>query len=218
MKRIHAIILGLLLLLPMAASAGSSEQGSSHQRMRISQLDRDIERARRTLKQKQMELALQKSRHALIESLDTEFPSLLDELMEELSQAVHSGLPFLHEERTQRLEALEALLADPAASPEDKLGRVLEALTIEARYGSDLHVRSGTIETDQNELRGSILRVGRLAAFFLTPDASRAYRLEMDGTWTLLPAAAPETLARGLKMRDRSEPFELLPLPVEVQQ
>ncbi len=218
MKSLNAIILGLLLLLPMAATAGPPDQDDEILQQRISQLDQNIERARRNLEHKRTELSRLKSRQALVRSLDTELSPLLDKLREELLLAMQSGLPFLPEERAVRLEAINTLLADPDAAPEDKIGRMLEALTIEARYGQDIEIRSETIPTGQSELRGCTLRLGRIAVFFLTPDGNQAYRLEQDGTWSLLPDPGPKTLARALRMRDRSEPFELLHLPVEVQQ
>ncbi|MEF2146444.1 MAG: DUF3450 domain-containing protein [Desulfovibrionaceae bacterium] len=139
----------------------------------------------------------------------------LDDMAARLDQAVRNDLPFLAEERSDRMAALRAMLDDPDASLGEKLRRTLEALQIEAQFGSETTVEEGVIQTDGGAMQGWTLRCGRLAALFLSRDKQRAWSLAHDGSgWSSLPQEDAARLAEALRMAQRTAPAGLALLPV----
>jgi len=57
-------------------------------------------------------------------------------MVDTLDKFVAEDLPFLKEERTQRVEILKHLLTDPQTGVAEKYRRILEAYQIEADYGA----------------------------------------------------------------------------------
>ncbi|MGE4470382.1 MAG: DUF3450 family protein [Desulfovibrio sp.] len=156
----------------------------------------------------------------------------LDDLARNLEEAVQQDLPFLPEERAERLKSLRAVLDDYNAPLGEKLRRTLEVLLVEARYGSEVAAEQAVIRPgpEQGQLQGRTLRLGRLAQYFLSRNGERGFVLERGTSptapvWRELPADAAGTLARALDMADRAAPAmplalpapETLPLPIPAQ-
>jgi hypothetical protein len=147
--------------------------------------------------------------------LEASLEDTLLSILGRLDQAVARDLPFLADERANRLTSVRAELGDPAATPADKLRRVLEALLIETRYGGELEVAQGRITVADEELTGDLLHVGRLGLFWLTPDRARG------GAWN--PATARyeeldgrelESIRRAMDMATRRRPIGVQTLPL----
>jgi hypothetical protein len=132
-----------------------------------------------------------------------------------LDRAVARDLPFLPEERAVRLATVRRELGDAAATPADKLRRVLEALLIETRYGGALELNQDRITVDGAEFTCDLLHVGRLGLYWLTPDEKRG------GMWD--PAAARfveltgdelESVRRAVQMAARRRAVGVQTLPL----
>lgn len=109
--------------------------------------------------------------------LEASLEDSLLSILGRLDVAVAGDLPFLADERNGRLRTVRRELGDPAATPADKLRRVLEALLIETRYGGAMEVYQQRINVADEELTCDLLYVGRLGLFWLTPDELRG------GSW-----------------------------------
>jgi hypothetical protein len=149
------------------------------------------------------------------ERLEASLEDTLLTILRRLDVAVARDLPFLRDERATRLSSVRRELSDPAASPADKLRRVLEALLIETSYGGALEVYQDRIDVDGEALTCDLLFVGRLGLFWLTPDETRG------GAWD--PATARfETLdggdlaavRRAVQMATRRRAVGVQPLPL----
>lgn len=98
----------------------------------------------------------------------------LVEIVQKLKTDIASGLPFLSAERSRRVAFLEESLSDPALSLGEKYRRVAEALTVEADYGLTSETTTEEIVLDGKTVSASVIRLGRLAMFALTPDQTKA--------------------------------------------
>ena len=136
-------------------------------------------------------------------------------VLRRLDRAVAQDPPFLELERTHRLSTVRRELGDPAATPADKLRRVLEALLIETGYGGIMELHQERISVGGEELTCELLNVGRLALFWLTPDekrggvwnpATRAYE-ELDG-------GELESVRRAAQMASRRRAVGVQKLPL----
>ena len=125
------------------------------------------------------------------------------------------GLPFLPEERDQRLAMVASELARPDFTAAEKLRRVLEVLQVEADYANSVEVYQGRINVTDQDLYADILRVGRVALFWQTPDGERVGWYDQAlGQWTDLPAREKRNIGRAIEMATRMRPVELIDLPI----
>lgn len=147
--------------------------------------------------------------------LETSLEDTLLAILERLADAVGRDLPFLPEERARRLETVRRELSDPAATPADKLRRVLEAVLIEARYGGACEIYQDRIAVAGEELTVDLLYVGRLGLFWLTPDAARGGAWDSaERAFGELHGRELEAVRRASEMAFRRRPAAVQPLPL----
>lgn len=174
---------------------------------------RDVERARlAALEERNAELQRRlRESDRLQESLE----DTLRRVVEHLEEAVAADLPFLSEERTARLRDISAELARPETDIAEKLRRVLEALLVEAQYGSTVEVYRDRIVAAGDTLHADVLRLGSLALFWRTPDGSRTGHFDIaGGAWAELPSRYDRAVRRAMEMATRRRPVEIIGLPL----
>lgn len=144
--------------------------------------------------------------------------SMQDTLMvifRRLEESVAASLPFLPEERNLRLAAVGDELVRPDVTSAEKLRRLLEALQVEAGYASSVEVYQDLIDLESEQLHADILRIGRVALFWRTPDGDRVGHFDQAaGRWTGLPGGAKRRIGLAMEMASRMRPVELIDLPL----
>ena len=136
-------------------------------------------------------------------------------LVDRLEASVARSLPFLAEERAARLASVRADLARPDVPAAEKLRRVLEALLVEAGYGGSVEVVQDRIAVDGEEIHADVLRLGRAALFWRTPDGARAGVYDPGlGAWVERGAGERRRIGLALEMASRTRPVEVLDLPL----
>lgn len=132
-----------------------------------------------------------------------------------LERSVDASIPFLTEERGNRVRFLRGELAKPEVDPAEKLRRLLEALLIEAQYGRTVEVIQERIVIGEVQKFVDMLRIGRLALIWRTPEGTQI------GTWdpvteshVLMPDRHKRTVQRAMEMATRMRPVQLLSLPI----
>ena len=139
----------------------------------------------------------------------------LDVVMERLEGWVEGDLPFLVEERQARLSELRKELARPDVHGAEKLRRLLEALQVEVTYGGTVEVHQEKIRVAGEEIHADILRLGRVSAFWKTPDNARFGEYDRaSAAWVELPSKYKRTLVTTYEMASRIRPVELVALPL----
>ncbi|HER43267.1 MAG TPA: DUF3450 domain-containing protein, partial [Candidatus Eisenbacteria bacterium] len=105
--------------------------------------------------------------------LEESLQDTLNVILDRFEDQVEGGAPFLIEERTARLEDVGSEIARPDITGAEKLRRLLEALQVEANYGSTVDVYQQRIALGTDSLFVDVLRVGRISLFWRTPDGKR---------------------------------------------
>jgi hypothetical protein len=140
---------------------------------------------------------------------------LLERMFEVLQRFHAADLPFLQEERAQRVSDLRRVLDDPAQAIGEKFRRVLEAYQVEMEYGRTIETWRGQVAHDGREAVADMLRIGRLALYFLTLDGRTGARWHAStGGWVPLSASDLPRLQRALRVARKEVPPELIALPV----
>ncbi|MCK9996939.1 MAG: DUF3450 domain-containing protein [Candidatus Krumholzibacteria bacterium] len=144
--------------------------------------------------------------------------SMQDTLMvifHRLEESVVAGLPFLPEERNLRLASVQDELVRPDVTSAEKLRRLLEALQVEAGYASNVEVYQDMIEIDGEQIHADVLRIGRVALFWRTPDGDRVGNFDPAvDRWIELPGRAKRRIGLAMEMASKMRPMELIDLPL----
>jgi hypothetical protein len=93
----------------------------------------------------------------------------MQQMIDGLAQFIASDYPFLPEERSQRLERLNANMKRADLSIAAKYRQILEAYQIEIDYGNTLEAYEGVIE----DKRVNFLKVGRIGLYYLSMDKAQ---------------------------------------------
>jgi hypothetical protein len=97
----------------------------------------------------------------------------LNAVVTQLENWVRRDVPFLMEERQERLASVREAIAKPDVTPAEKLRRVLEALQVEANYGNVAEVSQEKIRVGDEDVFADVIRVGRVSVFWRSPDGKR---------------------------------------------
>ncbi len=139
----------------------------------------------------------------------------LETVYRRLKELIKTDRPFLKDERQSRLNTLRLVLDDPEATVSEKYRRVLEALLIEAEYGSTIEVYRTTIQLEGRELTASLLRLGRVSVFFQSPDKKETGYYDMHGmTWRALPDSYNRDINTAFEIAAKRRPIKLVNLPL----
>jgi len=174
------------------------------------QLSRMIEDQTRELTDIEVQL------ESLAETEQATLP-LLVRMQAMLEQFVASDLPFLLQEREQRVERLARLLDRADVSLAEKYRQILEAYQIEAEYGRTLEAWTDTLVQSAAEREVAFLRLGRVGLYYQTLDGEESGRWsrEQDG-WVKLDDQFNWSIRKGISVARQQSVPELLELPLEL--
>jgi hypothetical protein len=135
-------------------------------------------------------------------------------MIESLQIFVELDVPFLLEERTKRVNNLEALLVNPDVNDAEKFRKVTEAYQIENDYGRTIEAYTGALEIEGENRQVDFLRIGRVGLFYQTQDG------RMSGVWDQQARRWEEAdshkneIKAGLKIAKKQVAPDLILLPV----
>ncbi|MBA4503088.1 DUF3450 domain-containing protein [Marinobacterium marinum] len=142
---------------------------------------------------------------------------LLVRMQDMLEQFVANDLPFLTEEREQRVARLARLMDRADISLAEKYRQILEAYQIEAEYGRTLEAWTGSLTQGEVSREVTFLRLGRVALYYQTLDGEESGRWNRAGAdWETLDAEYDWPIRKGISMARQQSVPELLELPVEL--
>lgn len=96
-------------------------------------------------------------------AMNLELAPFLSEVADRLARFIEGDMAFLTRERQQRMEGVRDALTDYRLNLDEKLRRVLEALTVEVQYGHSVDTGEAAIVIDGTPRRVETLRLGRVA-------------------------------------------------------
>lgn len=149
--------------------------------------------------------------------VERQITPLMMRMIDGLAQFIELDMPFLPEERANRVADLRAMMdrADVAAS--EKFRRVMEAFQVEMDYGRTMEAYSGIHAIDGQERDVEFLRLGRTALIYQTRDASRqGVWNKQTRQWEELDSGYRTQITKGLRMAKKQLAPDLLMLPVAI--
>jgi DNA repair exonuclease SbcCD ATPase subunit len=149
--------------------------------------------------------------------IERQITPLMIRMIDGLEQFIELDVPFLPEERANRVADLKAMMdrADVAAS--EKFRRVMEAFQVEMDYGRTMEAYSGIHSIDGQERDVEFLRLGRTALIYQTRDAStQGVWNKQTRQWEALDSSYRTQITKGLRMAKKQLAPDLLMLPVAI--
>ncbi len=149
------------------------------------------------------------------ERIQSEIAPLIDAQVAKLNRHLTTDLPFLPDERRQRIDRLEALRLDPDIAAGEKFRKLMEALLVEAEYGNTIEVYQQTVGVAGKEMLVNVFRLGRIGLFFQTLDGKTSGIFDVASSkWQPLPPSTNQVICAAMDIGSKRQPVEMLTLPL----
>lgn len=151
-----------------------------------------------------------------IETTQRDIVPLMTRMIDVLEQFVTLDVPFLQEERNNRIVALKTMMGRADVSLSEKYRRIMEAYQVETEYGRTIEAYQAGLPANGDKRTVDFLRIGRVSLYYLTLDGMEAGVWDADSqAWQTLPNRYLQAVADGLKVARKQLPPDLLVLPVK---
>ncbi len=144
------------------------------------------------------------------------FP-LMERMIDGLGQSIALDIPFLKEERENRIDVLKTLMSRSDVSVAEKFRKVMEAYQIELDYGSsaEFYKQSLDLGSDYGVRDYNMLRVGRIGLYFQSDDSSITGMWDANQNAWVIDDEYRSEIRKGLRMARQLIAPELLLIPVQ---
>lgn len=144
-----------------------------------------------------------------------ELMPLMLRMLESLETFVDLDVPFLMQERRDRVIELKTIMNRADITNAEKFRRLLEAYQIENDYGRTIESYKGDIKNGETVRTVNFLRVGRVSLVYQTLDGSESGAWDQTKrTWVELPSEYSSAVSKGLRIARKQAPPDLIRLPV----
>ena len=151
-----------------------------------------------------------------VEEVGRAVTPLMLQMIEALDQFVAHDMPFLVQERKDRVASLRVLMRRSDVAEPERYRRILEAYQIENDYGRTIDAHSGTIDKDGAEVPVDFLRVGRIGLMYKTRDGLE-YGVwdQANNAWqTLEPGDYANWINEGIRVAKKQSAPQLIRVPL----
>ena len=138
----------------------------------------------------------------------------MTKMLETLEDFVALDLPFLGDERAQRITSLKEMMGRADVTISEKYRRILEAYQIENEYGRTIEAYRGELESGSDSRTVDFLRIGRNALLYQTLDGQES------GFWNKQAKAWQQLegyripIREGLRMARKQRAPDLVKVPM----
>ena len=141
---------------------------------------------------------------------------LMLESIETLDRFIDLDVPFLLEERKDRVNRLRVIMNESDITVSEKFRQIMDAYQIETSFGSDIEAYTGFLEIDGENRQVDFLRIGRTTLTYQTPDQNQTgFWNKQTQEWEDLPRKYTDHVKEGLRIAKKQITPDLIQLPVE---
>jgi hypothetical protein len=147
--------------------------------------------------------------------IERQITPLMLRMIDGLEQFVALDVPFLVEERQDRIERLREIMDRADVAVSEKFSQVLRAFQIENEYGRTMETYGTTIMLNGVERQVDMLKVGRIALVYQTPDGEETGMWNVDaGEYQAVDNSYEGSVRQGIRMARQQASIEMLSLPI----
>jgi len=141
---------------------------------------------------------------------------LMLESIETLDRFIDLDVPFLLEERKDRVNRLRVIMNESDITVSEKFRQIMDAYQIETGFGSDIEAYTGFLEINGENRQVDFLRIGRTSLTYQTPDQNQTgFWNKKTQQWEDLPRKYTDYVKEGLRIAKKQITPDLIQLPVE---
>jgi len=150
--------------------------------------------------------------------IERQIVPLMVRMIDSLEKFVQLDIPFLLEERNERVAGLKSMLERSDVTVAEKFRRVLEAFQIEIEYGKTLLAYRGALDINGLEREVEFLRVGRVALLYQTLDGQETGAWDnQQKAWIKLPSGQYRlATTKALRIAKKQIAPDLLTVPITI--
>ena len=147
--------------------------------------------------------------------IERQITPLMLRMIDGLEQFVELDAPFLLDERRGRVERLREMMDRADVAVSEKFSQVFRAFQIENEYGRTMETYPTTIQIDGIDRKVDILKVGRIALVYQTPDGAETGMFN-SGTreYESVDNSYQASVRQGIRMARQQASIDMLSLPV----
>lgn len=169
-----------------------------------------MQQMREQLKSQDQEMESIRRESQELDRTNIEIQPLMVKMLDSLQQFVALDIPFLKQERTERIAKLNEMMSRADVTVSEKYRRIVESYQIEMEYGRTIEAYRGTLKDKEVDF----LRVGRIGLFYQTPDGTQTGYWDRDKKDWVADNDYTEGVKKGLKVARKQTSPDLLIVPV----
>ena len=147
--------------------------------------------------------------------IERQITPLMLRMIDGLAQFVSLDAPFLLEERSARVDRLREMMDRADVAVSEKFSQVFRAFQIENEYGRTMENYPSTIEINGVERKVDILKVGRIALVYQTPDGTETGMYNpTTRQYEAVDNSYQASVRQGIRMARQQASIDMLSLPV----
>lgn len=147
--------------------------------------------------------------------IERQISPLMERMIVTLESFVELDVPFLPQERSERIASLKNMLERADIAVSEKFRRVLEAYQVEVEYGRTIEAYSGILTLGGIERDVDFLRIGRVSFVYQTRDGSTLGRWNKTSqNWEELSGEYRLKINKGLRIARKQLAPDLIVVPV----
>ena len=147
--------------------------------------------------------------------IERQITPLMLRMIDGLEQFVELDMPFLLEERRNRVETLREMMDRADVAVSEKFSQILQAYQIENEYGRSIESYGDTITVDGSPRRVDIFKMGRIVLVYQSPDGElTGFYNPITSQWEELDDSYDTQVRNAIRMANQQLSVDLLTLPV----
>lgn len=151
-----------------------------------------------------------------VEVINRQIVPIMTEMIEGLDQFVDLDVPFLLEQRRERVARLHELMERDDVTVAEKFRKVTEAYQIENDYGSTIESYPGPLTIDGGTRQVDFLRIGRVSLMYQSQDGKLSGAWDQKSRqWQELGNEYKNQIKFGLKIAKKQVAPDLVLIPVD---
>jgi Protein of unknown function (DUF3450) len=162
------------------------------------------------VKSQESEMATMTRQLVEIETTSREALPMMQKMVATLADFVKLDVPFLPEERANRIAALQDMMTRADVSVSEKYRRIVEAYQIEIEYGRTIEAYQGKV----GERTVDFLRAGRVSLLYQTLDGSETGYWDAGASKWVPNDSYEEAITAGLKVAKKQAAPDFISVPV----
>jgi len=138
---------------------------------------------------------------------------LMHRMIDALEALVRLDLPFLLDERQERVASLRELMNRSDVTSAEKYRRIMEAYQIENEYGRTIEAYRSSLDRGGSEIKVDFLRFGRIALLYQTLDGKESGVWNQEArSWMPLDASYRTPIRQGIRIARKQAAPDLIRL------